>query len=158
MIFEVASVNAIVTAVALSTLEEKHARAAGLYAIINFTAYFAVSLTGAFLPSWFLVSFELMTLFCIPGFIAAFVFNVRAYRRNRDAMNRNLIFTWVSLFLIMAAYYGYLLAGFTEKLWADGIWFSANDVLHVGLILWMLYIAFSVAGKVMDRRADNSSV
>ncbi len=151
MIFEVASVNAMVYAVAWSTLNEKHRSWVRNYLLANTGLYLAVALTGAFIPSWFMVSFELMLLFCVPGIIAAFVFNIRGYREHRDSMNRDLVIAWIILFLVMAAYYGYLLAGYTERLWKKGIWFSANDVLHTGLVIWMVYLAGVVSGKVKDR-------
>ncbi len=150
MIFEVASINALLVAVAHSTVTGKALKAAQGYAAANMLIYLAVSLTGAFLPSWFMVSFELMMLFCFPGLVAAFVLNLRGYRRKKDPMNRNLVITWLFLLLVMVAYYAYLLSGIAQQLWADGIWFSANDVLHIGLILWMLYIAIAVRGRVAD--------
>jgi len=152
MIFEVASINALLVAVAHSTVRGKALKVAQGYAVANMLLYLAVSLTGAVLPSWFLVSFELMMLFCFPGLVAAFVLNLRGYRREKDPMNRNLVITWLFLLLVMVAYYAYLLSGIAEQLWADGTWFSANDVLHIGLILWMLYIAFAVRGRVSDRK------
>ncbi len=150
MIFEVASINALLVAVAHSTVRGKALKVAQGYAVTNMLIYLAVSLTGAFIPSWFMVSFELMMLFCFPGLVAAFVLNLRGYRRKKDPMNRNLVITWLFLLLVMVAYYAYLLSGIAEQLWADGIWFSANDVLHIGLILWMLYIAIAVRGRVGD--------
>lgn len=48
----------------------------------------------------------------------------------------------------MAVYYGYLLSGIPEGLWAKGVWFSANDVLHLGLIAWMVYIYAAVRPHV----------
>jgi hypothetical protein len=151
MIFEVASVNAMVYAVAWSTLNERHRAWVRVYVLANTGIYLVVALAGALIPSWFLVSFELMLLFCIPGLIAAFIFNVRGYREHHDIMNRNLVIAWIILFLVMVAYYGYLMAGYGEKLWEKGIWFSANDVLHIGLVIWMLYLAGIVSGKVRDR-------
>ncbi|MFW5861580.1 MAG: DUF6962 family protein [Spirochaetota bacterium] len=150
MIFEVASINALLVAVAHSTVRGNALKLAKVYGAANMLVYLAVSLTGAVLPSWFMVSFELMMLFCFPGLVAAFVLNLRGYRRKKDPMNRNLVITWLLLLLVMVAYYAYLLSGIAEQLWADGIWFSANDVLHIGLILWMLYIAIAVRGRVVD--------
>jgi hypothetical protein len=52
----------------------------------------------------------------------------------------------------MAAYWLYDKLDITSKLWAkgSGIWFSQNDVLHISLILWMIYIASVVTGRVTD--------
>ncbi|MCP4133558.1 MAG: hypothetical protein GY754_21495 [bacterium] len=150
MIFTVASVNAMLTAVGCSTLKESSLKKIKIYTLANFLVYLAISLTGGFLPSPFMASFELMMLFCIPNFIICFIFNFRSYRKFGDLMNKRLSMTWVYLLMVMAAYYAYLIAGYSKILWAQGIWFSANDVLHIGLILWMLYILIGVSGRIYD--------
>lgn len=38
-------------------------------------------------------------------------------------------------------------------LWPRGVWFSDNDVLHLGLIAWMGYIARAVIPQVTDMTA-----
>jgi hypothetical protein len=48
----------------------------------------------------------------------------------------------------MAAYWLYDKLELAEKLWAKEIWFSQNDVLHIGLILWMIYMATIMADRV----------
>jgi hypothetical protein len=68
------------------------------------------------------------------------------------AMDLALVGAWVLLLLILTAYWLYDKLEMTPKLWAKGkgIWFSQNDVLHIGLILWMIYIATVVAERVQD--------
>jgi hypothetical protein len=36
------------------------------------------------------------------------------------------------------------------KCWTEGIWFTENDVLHVGMILWTLHIAAVLPKRVED--------
>lgn len=153
MIFEVASINAILIGVAWSTLDEKGIAKLRMYATLNMLAYLAVSITGAFIPNWFMVSFELMMLFVIPGILTAFILNIRGYRQHKDTLNRRLIFVWLFLFVVMVFYYGFLLSGIPEWLWEQGIWFSANDVLHIGLIKWMVLIYAAVRPHLKDAGA-----
>ena len=65
-------------------------------------------------------------------------------------MDSALSLTWIWLGAIIAIYFIYLVLGITENLWEHGLWFSENDLLHIGLISWMLYIGFRVAKLVRD--------
>jgi hypothetical protein len=66
-------------------------------------------------------------------------------------MDLALLVMWLWLGVIIGAYFIYLVLDITEYLWERGIWFSENDVLHNGLISWMLTIALFVAKRITDR-------
>ena len=65
-------------------------------------------------------------------------------------MDLVLLGTWTWLILTIGAYFLYYLSGLSQKLWAQGIWFTENDVLHIGLIIWMLYIVGMVSSQIVD--------
>ena len=109
-----------------------------------------VILVGVLVPIKFLISFELLLAFAAPGILLLLILNSWRYYKFKSQMDLALIGTWLGLGLAIGAYFLYFILGITQRLWAQGIWFSDNDVLHIGLILWMLYIALSAANKVGD--------
>lgn len=52
--------------------------------------------------------------------------------------------------LVIGAYLLAQVLGITQVLWARGIWFTENDVLHVGMILWILHIDVYLSKTVED--------
>jgi hypothetical protein len=151
LLLTTASINAMMMGVAYSTCGEVGRRRLAIYAVLNTLIYFVLCLIGAFLPDRFLVSFELMVLITTPGYVVFFVLNLRAYRQQHELLQWRLMQAWVFLGLVMALYFAYLAAGFTEALWALGWWFSANDVLHAGLLLWMIWLQRCVLPLLKDR-------
>lgn len=150
MIFSVASVNAMILGVAHTSAGGKLRKSMLVYAFANSSVYLAFILIGVFQPVKFLISFELMLVFLTPSILYLFFLNLGRYRKDKNPIDRTLIVTWLWLAFTMVAYYTYLMLGFTEQLWQQGIWFSENDVLHLGLISWMIYIRFRVLKKVGD--------
>ncbi|KAB2967584.1 MAG: hypothetical protein F9K18_04105 [Thermoanaerobaculia bacterium] len=145
-----ASVGAMVLGTAHACAAGRLRRALSAGAVAGVALYLAVVLTGAFVPVRFLVSFELLVLCAAPGFAALLVLSARRWRRGGDLLDRALLRAWLGLAAVFGAYCLYLGLGAGAALWAKDIWFSGNDVLHVGLIAWMLHLAAAVLPRLRD--------
>ena len=150
LIFSVGSVNAMLMAQAHLGEKDKWAKIIAGYALANFIAFVVTMVIGATMPIQFMISFELMLLFLAPTILFLLIFNIRRYFDLKKRINRSLVIIWVALILIIGLYFLYFMLDITNILWEDGIWFSENDILHIGLILWMIYI-----GLVASRFGKN---
>lgn len=144
LIFSVGSVNAMLVAQSNLSEERKWGKIMEGYALGNFILYVFIVVIGSVIPVQFLISFELMILFLIPTILFLLIFNVKKYLVQKRHINFSLVIIWIALILIIGVYFLYYILGITEMLWEQGIWFSENDVLHISLILWMIYIYFVV--------------
>ena len=140
LIFSVGSVAAMMMAQANLAPEGRYYTIMYMYAFIDLLSYLVVIVIGSIFPIHFLITFELMVLFLAPNIVIFILFNWRRWRRLKQPFDKYLLLIWVFLIIIMGAYFLCYMSGLTEILWTQGIWFSENDVLHIGLILWMLYI------------------
>jgi hypothetical protein len=150
LIASVWSIDAMMLAVAYLSTTGKLRRALSVYSVFNAIVYFITVMIGVFIPVKFLISFELLLVVAAPSIIAFFIINGWRYSKYKLRLDLTLLGTWIWLGVTIAAYFLYLISGNTESLWARGLWFSANDVLHIGLIIWMLYIAFALAPQIKD--------
>jgi hypothetical protein len=57
---------------------------------------------------------------------------------------------WLGLIITDRLYWWYYNAGYAGRLWVKGRWFSENDVLHVALVVWIIYIAVVLVPLVQD--------
>lgn len=153
LIASVWSIDAMMLAVTHSSTTGKVRAALSVYALLNAVIYFIVVIVGAFIPVKFLISFELLLIVAAPSIIAFFVINGSRYVKLKQPLDLLYLGTWIWLAITIAAYFLYLISGNTATLWAKGMWFSENDVLHIGLILWMLYIRFSLAPRITNLTA-----
>jgi hypothetical protein len=142
LILSVGSVNAMLMAQAKIEDTDKMRGIMERYAPVNFLAYVIVVVIGVVIPLQFLISFELMLLFLAPTILFLLIYNIKSYLKHDHRINLSLIIIWISLILIIGLYFLYFMLGITDILWEQGIWFSENDILHIGLILWMIYILF----------------
>lgn len=156
LIASVWSIDAMTVAVAYSSTTGRLRTALTVYSVFNAVAYFIVVMIGVFIPVKFLISFELLLVVSAPGILAFFFINGIRHSRYKNRLDLLLIGTWVWLGITIAAYFLYLISGNTASLWAQGIWFSENDVLHIGLIIWMIYIALILASQVVDMKQVES--
>jgi hypothetical protein len=150
LIVSVWSIDAMMMAVAYSGTAARLRKGLALYAILNGVLYFLLVMIGVWMPVKFLISFEFLLLVAAPGIIVLFAISFMRYAKQKQQVDLIYLGTWLLLGFVILAYFLYFTSGNTASLWARGIWFSENDVLHVGLILWMLYIAFLLAPRVKD--------
>jgi hypothetical protein len=152
LMFQQVSMDALLVAIAYSCTEGTlHTVLLG-YALVCAVVYVVLTFIGGIMPVKLLITFEFMVLVSTPTFLIIFLINGWRYCTLGAPMDLALLGAWVLLFLTMAAYWLYDYLDITPKLWAkgQGIWFSQNDVLHIGLILWMIYLATVVADRVND--------
>lgn len=150
LIFSVWSIDMILAAVAYSSSVGKMRKLLLGYAMVNAVIYTVVVLVGTFIPVKFMISFELMLLLTAPSILVLFIINGMRYIKQKEYLDLLLLYTWLGLGFTIGAYYLYYLSGLTATLWEKGFWFSENDVLHIGLILWMLFVGFYMAPKIKD--------
>jgi len=150
LMLSVASVDAMMVSEAYSCAVGRWRTVMTGYALGHAVLYLLIVLAGALVPIKFLISFEFLLLVAAPNVLILFVLNGWRYYMLRDPMDLALLGTWLGLGIALGAYVLYLVLNVTHALWAEGVWFSENDVLHIGLTLWMLYIALFVAKRVVD--------
>jgi hypothetical protein len=150
LVLSAASVDAMLLAGAYSCATGRWRRAMTLYALLNAALYAVVVLVGARVPDRFMISFELLLLVAAPGVLFLTALNAWRYYQLRVPMDLALLGTWLWLGITLGAYFITLVLDVSQELWAQGIWFSENDVLHIGLIVWMAYLGLVVRKRVVD--------
>lgn len=150
LIASVWSIDAMTLAVAYSSTSGRLRKILSAYAVFNAVLYFVVVMIGVFVPVKFLISFELLLVVAAPGILAFFIINGWRYYHQKQNSDLVLLKTWSWLAITILAYFLYLISGNTAALWKNGLWFSENDVLHIGLIIWMFYIGYKVTPQTVD--------
>jgi hypothetical protein len=148
--FQQVSIDTLLVAIAISCTTGTTQKILLTYALVCAVAYVLLAFIGGIMPIKTLITFELMVWVSIPTFLILLFINGWRYYLFNTAIDLALIGVWLGLIFIMLAYWIYDRQVITAKLWAKRIWFSQNDVLHIGLILWMIYIAAFVTHNVKD--------
>ena len=148
---QAASVSAMLVAVAYACTSGRLRRGVVVYAGLNVAVYLVVTALGVLAPSSLLLSFEVLMLFAVPGIVLVLVLAARHARQAEDPLGRRLVVAAVLLVVVQVAYFGYYAAGIGTSLWdSRGISFTANDVLHVGMLFWLGYVVRAVGPLLRD--------
>ena len=158
LILSVASINALFISGTYSSSGERNRKLLRSYAILNTALYSFLIMIGIYVLNKFLLSFELLLIFTAPTILILLLLNGWRFYKYGEDMDFALLITWIWLGVTIGAYFGYLTLGFTDDLWESGIWFSENDVLHIGLMSWMIFIAVYVAKRVTDMSHNDLSL
>jgi hypothetical protein len=150
LMFQQVSMNALLVAVSYSCTSGVFRQILIYYAGIFSLVYCLFVFIGGIIPVKKFITFELMVQVSTPIFLFFCILNTYRYILFSYPMDLVLIGVWIGLFLSLLSYWIYYKKGLGEKLWKKGIWFSENDVLHVTLIIWIVYIAIFVADKIRD--------
>ena len=153
LLLSATSVDAMLVSGAYSSCRGKWRKILMSYAILNAVLYSFLVFMGTITLNKFLISFELLLIVTAPNILILFFLNGWRYFKYRTRMDLALLVTWVWLGATIGAYFTYLAFDFGGDLWDVGIWFSENDVLHIGLISWMIYIAVGAAKHIKDELA-----
>ncbi len=150
------SVSAMLVAVAFACTVAGARRWLIVYAVLNAVVYCFVTVAGVVLPSKVLLSFEILMLFALPGIVLVMLVSAARWRNatkgDSPAIPRKIFWAAALLVIVQVAYFAYDAAGITQSLWANGpgFYFSANDVLHVGMIGWLWFVATNLGPGLAD--------
>lgn len=152
LIIQQLGLNALLVAVAIGSSGGLLRQGLLLYAAVNAGVYLVLVIFGSLKPVKSLITFELLVLNTAPTLLIFLLLNGWRYIQLGRDTDLVLLTTWLLLLLTMAAYWLYDHLDLTARLWQGGagIWFSQNDVLHIGLILWTMYVVLVVAPRVTD--------
>lgn len=150
LIFQQLSMNTLLVAVAYSCTRGSLQALLFVYAAVGAVVYVLSTFIGGIVPIKSLITFELMVQVSTPIVLIFFIINGWRYYLLQDAMDLAFLGSWILLLISLAAYWLYDHLDITQRLWSRGIWFSQNDVLHISLIFWVIYIVSVVADHIKD--------
>lgn len=151
------SVSAMLVAVAFACVVGAARTTLIVYSVANAVVYCAVAVAGVLIPSKLLLSFEVLMLFALPGIILVMIAAGSRWRTAPEGAARSsakaIFWAAVLLVLVQVAYFTYYALRITQSLWdgGAGFYFSENDVLHVGMLLWLWFVAAALGPRLADR-------
>jgi hypothetical protein len=153
------SVSAMIASIAYALAKNKLRRAILTYSVLNAFIYLIITIVGVVQPNKILLSFEVLMLFALPGILLVIFLSVSRYLKNKGQLELSLFVAGVLMILVQVTYFLYYAAGITQTLYKEGsgFYFSENDVLHVGMILWLFYVVKYIGNYLRDLNNDTPS-
>jgi hypothetical protein len=135
------SITMMAYAVAKKSLNKKYLDTYLMIVNIGFIFYTISLVLGTIFEIYLWITYEWFLIFFLLYFVSFFVINFKNNKKDPNILDKRLVFVWILMMMINVVYFIYFYSGISEILYKNyNIWFSANDVLHIGLIYWMYYI------------------
>jgi len=93
-----------------------------------------------------------MILFTVPAYLFIIGLHTVLYFSKKNIALKKYLSTWILLVLTSILYLFYQSKGYTQILWQQKIWFSENDVLHIMMIIWLMYVLFHLSPFIQDEK------
>jgi|TARA_Y100000996_G_C22546215_1_gene651952 hypothetical protein len=105
---------------------------------------FAIITTIAYLERYeSLLGFNFLIVSLIPSMVIA----LNLLIANRDNLTKLLLQSICLIVFVILAYFLYFLIGLQSILWSNGVWISSDDILHIGMIIWLSHLDMVVFRK-----------
>jgi hypothetical protein len=140
LILQQLSINVIFVAAAFTSANGYMRSTMVITAIVLSVCYVTLTIWAAFKPQKRFLTFEWMSWVSLFPVLWMFFLHIWQGFKTASDIEWSYAGIWAGLFASIFAYGLYIKLGITEWLWRRKFWFSENDVLHVTLIIWMLYL------------------
>jgi hypothetical protein len=141
----------LLLAISASFLHKSKLKVLRVLKIIFSLIYTILCLSAYYNSEYLFVSFEFLLGYISPIYLYIFIITAYQFTKAKEYHGlKKYANAWLILMITIIAYYFYLSFGFTELLWEKGIWFSANDVLHLGMMGWLYYLSNNLIEMVED--------
>ncbi|MBP6640231.1 MAG: hypothetical protein KA293_08050 [Bacteroidia bacterium] len=151
MLLSALGMGAFVLAAAYTNAKGNFRKAMIASALLGVTTYLCFLFYGISGAIQWLVAFEFMAAFSAVAVVFFIVLHGLAWFLKRDSMNRSLLIVWLVFVAVFVAYGLFPSLGITKALWSKGIWFNENDLLHVGMILWIYVVGKHLPTQLVDQ-------
>lgn len=113
------------------------------WAYISFLSYVVITSIAYVEGYENLLGFNFLIISLIPSIIIT----LNLLIDNQDNLTKLLLQSICLIVVVILIYFLYLSIGIQSILWSNGIWISSDDVLHIGMIIWISHLDMVVFRK-----------